>query len=70
MSEHEVIAADDRRFQAMLKQALNIECNLRTVVESVWFGDAQSGNFALAIGAMAMVMRPAGRFPVLPPPTR
>ena len=37
--------------QAMLKEALNIECNLRTVVESVWFDDAASGNFDLAIGA-------------------
>ena len=31
--------------QAMLKETLNIECNLRTVVESVWFDDAASGNF-------------------------
>src|SRR5712691_663402 len=38
--------------QAMLKEALNIECNLRTVVESVWFGDAASGNFDMAIGAI------------------
>src|SRR6185295_4749328 len=37
--------------QAMLKETLNIECNIRTVVESVWFGDAASGNFDLAIGA-------------------
>jgi len=29
--------------QAMLKESLNIECNLRTVVESVWFDDATSG---------------------------
>src|ERR1700738_293733 len=26
--------------QAMLKDALNVQCNLRTVVESVWFEDA------------------------------
>jgi ABC-type oligopeptide transport system substrate-binding subunit len=42
--------------QAMLKQALNIECNLRTVVESVWFGDAASGNFDLAIGAIVSAL--------------
>src|SRR5438105_1528778 len=38
--------------QAMLKEALNIECNIRTAVESVWFEDAANGNFDLAIGAI------------------
>jgi peptide/nickel transport system substrate-binding protein len=42
--------------QVMLKQALNIECNLRTVVESIWFGDAMSGNFDLAIGAIVSAL--------------
>jgi peptide/nickel transport system substrate-binding protein len=42
--------------QAMLKEALNIECNLRTVVESVWFDDASSGNFDLAIGAIVSTL--------------
>jgi ABC-type transport system substrate-binding protein len=42
--------------QAMLKEALNIECNLRTVVESVWFDDAASGNFHLAIGAIVSTL--------------
>src|SRR5712691_6983705 len=42
--------------QAMLKEALNIECNLRTVVESVWFGDAANGNFDLAIGAIVSTL--------------
>jgi len=42
--------------QAMLKEALNIECNLRTVVESVWFDDAASGNFDLAIGAIVSTL--------------
>ena len=42
--------------QAMLKQALNIECNLRTVVESIWFGDAANGNFDLAIGAIVSAL--------------
>src|SRR5690348_1508712 len=38
--------------QAMLKEALNVQCNLRTVVESVWFDDVASGHFDLAIGAV------------------
>jgi peptide/nickel transport system substrate-binding protein len=42
--------------QAMLKEALDIECNLRTVVESVWFDDATSGNFHLAIGAIVSTL--------------
>jgi ABC-type transport system substrate-binding protein len=42
--------------QAMLQQALNVQCNLRTVVESVWFGDTQAGNFDLAIGAIVSTL--------------
>jgi ABC-type transport system substrate-binding protein len=42
--------------QAMLKEALDIECNLRTVVESVWFDDATNGNFDLAIGAIVSTL--------------
>jgi peptide/nickel transport system substrate-binding protein len=42
--------------QAMLQQTLNIECNLRTVVESVWFDDTKSGNFDLAIGAIVSTL--------------
>jgi ABC-type transport system substrate-binding protein len=42
--------------QAMLKESLNIECNLRTVVDSVWFDDAKSGNFDLAIGAIVSTL--------------
>ena len=38
--------------QAMLQQTLNIESNLRTVVESVWFDDVKNGNYDLAIGAI------------------
>ena len=38
--------------QAMLQQAINVECTLRTVVESVWFDDIASGHFDLAIGAV------------------
>src|SRR5262249_12142415 len=37
--------------QAMLKENLNIECNLRTVQTSVWFDEAAAGNFDLAIRA-------------------
>ncbi len=42
--------------QAMLQQALNIQCNLRTVVESVWFDDTNSGNFDLSIGAIVSTL--------------
>jgi peptide/nickel transport system substrate-binding protein len=42
--------------QAMLQQTLNVECNLRTVVESVWFDDIRSGNYDLAIGAIVSTL--------------
>jgi ABC-type oligopeptide transport system substrate-binding subunit len=42
--------------QAMLQQTLGIECNLRTVVESVWFDDIRSGNYDLAIGAIVSTL--------------
>jgi ABC-type transport system substrate-binding protein len=42
--------------QAMLQQALNIECNLRTVVESVWFDDTNAGNFDMSIGAIVSTL--------------
>jgi len=42
--------------QAMLQQSLNIECNLRTVVESVWFDDIKNGNYDLAIGAIVSTL--------------
>jgi peptide/nickel transport system substrate-binding protein len=42
--------------QAMLQQALDVECNLRTVVESVWFDDVASGHFDLAIGAVVSTL--------------
>jgi ABC-type transport system substrate-binding protein len=42
--------------QAMLKESLNIDCKLRTVVESVWFDDAASGNFDLCIGAIVSTL--------------
>lgn len=42
--------------QAMLQQGLNIQTNLRTVVESVWFDDIKSGNFDLAIGAVVSTL--------------
>src|SRR5438132_1609082 len=38
--------------QAMLKEHINIECNLRTVQTSVWFDEAAAGNFDLAISAI------------------
>jgi peptide/nickel transport system substrate-binding protein len=42
--------------QAMLQQTLNIECKLRTVVESVWFDDIKSGNYDMAIGAIVSTL--------------
>jgi len=36
----------------MLKENLNIESNLRVVQTSVWFDEAQAGNFDLAISAI------------------
>ena len=41
--------------QAMLAE-LNIQCNLRTVVESVWFDDVKTGNYDLAIGAIVSTL--------------
>src|SRR5438309_5988170 len=42
--------------QAMLQEGLNIQCNLRTVVESVWFDDTANGHFDLAIGAIVSTL--------------
>jgi ABC-type transport system substrate-binding protein len=42
--------------QAILQQTLNVECNLRTVVESVWFDDTKSGHYDLAIGAIVSTL--------------
>jgi ABC-type transport system substrate-binding protein len=41
--------------QAMLKD-IGIQSNIRTAVESVWFGDAQAGNYDLAIGAIVSTL--------------
>jgi peptide/nickel transport system substrate-binding protein len=41
--------------QAMLRE-VNIQCDLRTVVESVWFGDATAGNYDLAVGAIVSTL--------------
>ena len=43
-------------FQAMLQQTLNVECNLRTVVESVWFDDAATGHFDMCVGAIVSTL--------------
>ena len=42
--------------QAMLKEHINIECNLRVVQTSVWFDEAQAGNFDLAISAIVSTL--------------
>ena len=49
--------------QAMLKEALNIEVNLRVVQTSQWFEEAGSGNFDLAISAIvSSLMDPSDYF--------
>ena len=49
--------------QAMLKEHLNIESNLRVVQTSVWFDEAQAGNFDLAISAIvSSLMDPSDIF--------
>jgi peptide/nickel transport system substrate-binding protein len=42
--------------QAMLKENLNIESNLRVVQTSVWFEEAAAGNFDLAISAIVSTL--------------
>ena len=42
--------------QAMLQEGLGVKCNLRTVVESVWFDDTASGHYDLAIGAVVSTL--------------
>ncbi len=49
--------------QAMLKENLNIECNLRIVQISQWFEEAAAGKFDLAISAIvSSVMDPSDYF--------
>jgi len=42
--------------QAMLKEHINIETNLRVVQTSVWFDEAVAGNFDLAISAIVSTL--------------
>jgi ABC-type transport system substrate-binding protein len=42
--------------QAMLQQTLNVQSNIRTAVESVWFDDVNTGKFDLAIGAIVSTL--------------
>jgi peptide/nickel transport system substrate-binding protein len=49
--------------QAMLKENLNIDSNLRVVQTSVWFDEATAGNFDLAISAIvSSLMDPSDIF--------
>jgi len=41
--------------EAMLRE-VGIQSNLRTVVESVWFGDATAGNYDMAVGAIVSTL--------------
>ncbi len=50
--------------QAMLKEALNVETTMRTVQVSVWFDEAQAGNFDLTISAIvSALIDPSDYFP-------
>src|SRR5204862_1595142 len=42
--------------QAMLKEHINLETNLRVVQTSVWFDEAAAGNFDLAISAIVSTL--------------
>ena len=42
--------------QAMLKEHINVETNLRVVQTSVWFDEAAAGNFDLAISAIVSTL--------------
>jgi peptide/nickel transport system substrate-binding protein len=42
--------------QAMLKEHINVESNLRVVQTSVWFDEAAAGNFDLAISAIVSTL--------------
>jgi peptide/nickel transport system substrate-binding protein len=42
--------------QALLKETLNIETTLRTVQTSVWFDEAQAGNFDITISAIVSTL--------------
>ena len=49
--------------QAMLKETLNIETNLRSVQMSQWFEDANAGNFDITISAVvSALMDPSDYF--------
>ncbi len=49
--------------QAMLKEHLNVECNLRVVQISQWFDEVGAGNFDLGIGAIvSTLMDPSDYF--------
>ena len=60
LAHHKLWAA---AIQAMLKEALNIESTMRTVQTSVWFDEAQAGNFDITMSAIvSMVLDPSDYF--------
>lgn len=42
--------------QAILKETINVECNLRSVQVSVWFDEAEAGNYDLTISAIVSTL--------------
>jgi ABC-type transport system substrate-binding protein len=60
LAHHKLWAA---AIQAMLKETLNIESTMRTVQTSVWFDEAQAGNFDITISAIvSTVLDPSDYF--------
>ncbi|MBV9891908.1 MAG: ABC transporter substrate-binding protein [Rhizobacter sp.] len=52
LNHHKLFA---QAIEAILRD-IGIQTNLRTVVESTWFGDALAGNFDLAVGAIVSTL--------------
>ena len=52
LNHHKLFA---QAMQAMIKE-MSIQANLRTAVESIWFGDAAAGNYDLAVGAIVSTL--------------
>jgi ABC-type transport system substrate-binding protein len=60
LAHHKLWAA---AIQAMLKETLNIDSTMRTVQTSVWFDEAQAGNFDITISAIvSTVLDPSDYF--------
>ena len=52
LNHHKLFA---QAIEAMLRE-VGVKANIRTAVESVWFGDALAGNYDLAVGAIVSTL--------------